>query len=435
MTGPRSDASHSGDQSRWWRLGYPLTLTAVVALAAALMWLGTSVILSNTDGTLIRTVDDPLQPGFEALVEPTEMMLVPVAGLDGELASVAALSVVGPGAGAVIVISPQTTLAPVSPDQTLAQAWLDGGAQAVAVGAETILNAAATDVRLIDAQQWASLLEPVGPLVINNPDTLVASVVALSTNVADGDEDPDEGPAGVSEGANAGPVTFDVGVLELDPNEVAAYLGASVPGESDLNRMFRQQLVWAAWLEAVGGALDNPGVVPGETGTGLGYFVRTLAAAEVELAALPVEPQPDPASGATRFVPLNNDVAAMVSRLIPFPVGASPQSRQRIRILDGTGKLANGLPAAPPLVKAGAEVATVGNAKAFDYRVTQFIVSPDARPEAVTQIVEAFRPQSPVAGQGAPVGEVVATGDSGSAIDVTVILGEDVVAVLGGPVG
>lgn len=416
MTGPRSDVENSGDQSRWWHLGYPLTLTAVVAAAVALMWLGTSVILSNTDGALIRTVDDPLQPGFEALVEPTEMMLVPVAGLEGELASVVALSVLGPGAGAVIVIPPQTTIAQVASDETLAQAWIDGGAEAVVAGAEIILNAAATDVRVVDADQWESLVGPVGPLGFNNPDTLETSVASIS-------EEPD-----------ARAVTFDAGVVELGPDQVAAYLEASVPGESDLNRMFRHQLVWAAWLEAVASELDNPGVVPGETETGLGYFIRNLAVAEVELAALPVEPQQAIVSNETQFVPLDDDVAAMVSRLIPFPVGPSPQSRQRVRILDGTGKLANGLPAAPQLVEVGAEIATVGNAKAFDYEVTQFIISPEARPDGVTRIVEAFGPQSLPAGQGGPIGEVVTTDDPGSAIDVTVILGEDVVAVLGGPV-
>ena len=186
--------------------------------------------------------------------------------------------------------------------------------------------------------------------------------------------------------------------------------------------MVRHQLLWAAWFEAVGLQLDDPDVVPGESGSGLGLFVRALAGSEVEIATLPVSVRTAGDTGSVAFVPLDGDVDALVARLIPFPVGPSPGSRQRVRILDGTGQLNNGLPAAPLLVEAGAEIATVGNARSFDYRTTQFVVGAEVDQQTVERITAAFG-----------AGDVVTTEEAGSAVDVTVILGEDVVRLLGGP--
>jgi calcineurin-like phosphoesterase len=93
----------------------------------------------------------------------------------------------------------------------------------------------------------------------------------------------------------------------------------------------------------------------------------------------------------------------------------------RIRILDGTGRLANGLGAVSVFVSAGAEVATLGNATTFSYGVTQFIVAADGNLAEAEALRDALG-----------VGEIVTSSEQASAVDVTVVLGSDAVPLIGG---
>lgn len=370
----------------------------MVALAAVLVWWGSEAILSSTSGNLIRTVDDPAQPGYEALVEPTPVMAVVALNPSSGLDSVSLLSLAGPDAGAVIVASAAT----LAPDEgggrrTLADAWSTDGGGGVRRDLGAILNVDISEDRVIDAAQWAGLVAPASPLTVDNTDAVVS-------DVAGGD-----------------PLNFPAGEIQLDAADVAAFLGATSPGESDLARLVRLERFWAAWIAAVGEGIASPGVIPGEADSGLGRFVRALAGVQVELAALPVTPERGP-DGSEDLRPIAEDVASLVARLIPFPVGDAPDSRLRVRILDGTGRLDNGLPAASSLVTAGAEVATVGNATRFDYTATQFIVPPGVD----TRRVERMRAEL-------GLGELINSAESASAVDVTVVLGTDAVGPLGGP--
>lgn len=385
--------------SRWWSLWYPLTIVAVVIVAGALVWAGSNAILGNTDGAVIRTVDDPTQPGFEALVEPTPVMLVAVVADDGSLGSAVVLSRIADGSGGVIVVPPATVVNEARGD-ALAQRWQDGGLDDVVAGVEEILNVGVDESRAVDSDQWEALVAPVGGLVVVNPDAV------QSSDEGDGD-----------------PVRFAAGTITVLPGQVGDYLGATATGESDLNRMIRQQQLWASWFETVGSRLDEPGVLPGESSSGLGLFVRSLGAAQVELVTLPVRTVVGE-SGEIRFVPAPQQVAETVSLLIPFPVGASPDSRLRVRVLDGTGQLDNGFPAVPALVTGGAEIATVGNATRFDYEVTQFIVAAGVDTAKVDELRRSLG-----------VGEVVTSAEQASAVDVTVVLGLDAVDRVGGSPG
>jgi len=381
-----------------WHRWLAATVALVVALAAVLVWWGSEAILSSTDGNLLRTVDDPAQPGFEALVEPTPVLAVIGLDGDGALASVSLLSLTGSGAGAVIVAPPGTLVPGDGAGRpTLADVWASDGGVGVRRELGGILNVGIGEDRVVDPGQWASLLGPVAPLAVDNADVFVA------------------------ESAGGDTLRLPAGEVELEPTEVPVYLGPSSTGESELARLIRLERFWASWITAVGDGVAVPGIVPGEASTGLGRFMRALAGVEVELAALPVVPVERP-DGGEDFEPVGDEVAALVSRLVPFPVGATPNSRLRVRILDGTGQLDNGLPAAPDLVSAGAEVATVGNATRFDYVVTQFIVPPGVE----TVRVEVMRDRL-------GVGEVIASAESASAVDVTVVLGADAVDRLGGP--
>ncbi len=96
-----------------------------------------------------------------------------------------------------------------------------------------------------------------------------------------------------------------------------------------------------------------------------------------------------------------------------------PGVRPRLRVLDGTGKLDNGVSAAVVLAAAGAQIDVVGNARSFGQATTQFVYYDDAFAEQAQKLRDALG-----------VGEVVRSEQTNSATDLTVVLGEDYVAVV-----
>lgn len=89
-------------------------------------------------------------------------------------------------------------------------------------------------------------------------------------------------------------------------------------------------------------------------------------------------------------------------------------------MLDGTGKLGNGIDAALILNAAGGQVDVVGNAKSFGQSTTQIIYFEGA-PEAEAEKMRAAL----------TMGEIVESNQSNSGADMTVILGEDFLAKFG----
>ena len=113
------------------------------------------------------------------------------------------------------------------------------------------------------------------------------------------------------------------------------------------------------------------------------------------------------------YVGQESAVLDAVAAIVPFPDGA-PGGRPRIRVLDGTGKLGNGVNAAIILNAAGGQVDVVGNAKSFGQKVTQIIVF-DGTSEATARKMRAAL----------TMGEIIESTQSNSGADMTVILGED----------
>ena len=108
-----------------------------------------------------------------------------------------------------------------------------------------------------------------------------------------------------------------------------------------------------------------------------------------------------------------------VAAIVPFPDGA-PGQRPRIRVLDGTGKLSNGINAAIMLNAGGGQVDVVGNAKSYGQTTTQIIFF-EGTSEATAQKMR----------KALTVGEVIESKQSNSGADISVILGEDFLAEFG----
>ena len=89
-------------------------------------------------------------------------------------------------------------------------------------------------------------------------------------------------------------------------------------------------------------------------------------------------------------------------------------------MLDGTGQLDNGVSAAIVLAAAGAQIDVIGNARSFGHATTQFVYYDDAFAAEAQKLRDALG-----------VGEIVRSDQTNSATDMTVVLGEDYLAVAG----
>jgi hypothetical protein len=389
-TGP-STARHVRRESGWWRYGFPAVMTVLVLSIPTLVWLGSRVVLGSNEGRVVERVTDPAAPGFEAVVDATPVALV--VGLDeaGALDGLTVLTLTSDGNGGVVQLPRDTVMGvPGIGNIPLSVVYRTSGLEVLREGVEGILNVGIPTVEVVGAEEWADLLAPVAPLEVQNPDPVVG------TNVF-----------GVPE------VLHPAGRVILDREDVWPFLAARAPGANDLSLMVRREAFWRAWLAEVRADPDAEGVVPGEVDSGLGRFVRRLARDDVEFTTLPVRAQTYDDGTRVAFEPDIPAVEQLVARLIPFPAGPEGK-RARLAVLDGTGRLDNGLGAAVVLARAGGQVQKVGNAAAFDVPLTRIVYYD----EAVRPFAERFR-------EALGVGEVVRSDELNAAVDVTVTLGTD----------
>lgn len=396
---------------------YALLLVALAGAIPALAVVGMRAVLDSRDGEVADPVLDPSEPGYQAVVPPTPTLLVAHADGDG-VAGLALLVLAGAErAGGTVVLLPEDTQVDLEGIGTLTiddAASLSGVDSALGV-TEQLLHLSIDDLVVLDAEGWRRAVEPVGGLTIENPDELTS---------------PD------------GAVVFPVGRLALAPADVGPYLAARVPGEDPEYPRFRQELVWRAWLEAVATA-GAAGTPPGEVDAGLGRFVPTIAggvwrleqlpATAVEVPAAPAEadvtattgedtdgdatpPVEPPDAPSTTWVHVADEaaIAELVNRVVPFPAGADPGDRIRVRVLDGTGDTARALPAARTLVAGGAQIVLIGNADRFDYAETVVFHGPGLPSDPADAMAEALG-----------LGTVREAEAQDEDVDVTVVLGAD----------
>lgn len=366
----------------FWRWGFPLVVVLLGICIPLLGMVGGRIVLDSTDGNLSRRESDPTAPGYEAVVEPTPTLFVlHVHG--GAAVGAAAIALSGDDAGGVIVMSADTVVEREGVRQTIADAFTAGGLDAARQAAELAVGIQLVDAVAVDEELFADLVAPVAPLTVDNNDAVAIDGTEL----------------------------FPAGEVELEAADVGAFLGTRTPGTGEINRIVRYEAFWTAWLQAV--AAGGAEAVPGEGEGGIGYAVSELAGGDWTVVQLPATPLPIPGTSDVLFQPDEAEVDEVVARLVPFPVGAPPGSRPRVRLLDGTGELDLGLPVAPAVVAGGGEVAVIGNAEAFDVATTEIQVG-----EGID------REQAQALRASLGVGEIVESGgDAGS--DVTIVLGRD----------
>jgi len=376
--------------SRWWRIGYPLVIGLVLLIGVPLLvFTGLRVILDSTDGQLVRRVTDPAAPGYEAVVTKTPTALVAIVGPDNTLSGAALLALTSDNSGGVLTIPATLAFSSAFGYLPLSVAWQNSGIDGVTEGVGSVLNLSFTDRIVVRSSEWPALLATVGPLNLTLPD-----------------------PVRDAQDAQL----IAKGAVQVRPEQIAALLDAKSPSESELNRTLRQELFWKAWI----GQLRTSGAAfPGPVDSGLGLFVASLARGQLSIAPLPVNAMPPAPPFPQRYAAVPEPAADSVASIVPFPEGA-PGSRPRLRVLDGTGSLGNGLTAAIQLNAGGGQVDVVGNAKAYGQATTQIIYFEGTSEATAQKMRDAI-----------DMGELVASKQSNSASDITVVLGEDYLARYG----
>lgn len=385
------------DRSRWWRIAYPILVAGVVVvLVPALVLVGIRVILDSSDGQLVKRVTDPAAPGYEAVITKTPTALVALSDDDGSLVGITLLALTSDSSGGVLTMPPTLTYQTQFGPLPVSLAWANGSLEALSSAVGSVLNLSFAEQVVVRASEWSTITGPAGSIALTIPDPVRSA---------------------------DGLVVLAKGSTQVRPEQVATLLTGKGAAESELNRTLRQEVFWKAWLDR----LRSTGApYPGSTTSGLGRFVASLSRSQVSVSALPVLPLPDLPPFPQRYQAVPQATMASVAAIVPFPDGA-PGGRPFVRVLDGTGRLGNGLDAAIQLNAGGGQVDVVGNAKSFGQETTQIIWFEGSSEEAARQMREAL----------GDIGEIVRSSATNSASDITVILGEDYVEKYGpssGPV-
>lgn len=374
-----------GGVGRWsWA-----ALVVLLAVGAGLVYGGTRLIRSSTEGEVLAPIVDPAAPGYEAIVDASPTLAL-FHESDGALDSITVLSLASPdgGGGGVVLVPRQTLTGPPSePGSPVGEAYTSSAPSEGADAVGSVVGAAMQQVAVVDDARWADLVAPVAPITIQNPNELRV-----------GDE-----------------VRFPAGEVALAADDVGPYLRATVDGESDLARLFRHELFWTAWLAAVADD-DSDAAVPGELDSGVGYFVRSLAREGSEVDTLPVEPISAAEGAVETFSPDADQVRALMDRVIPLPKSPAPGVRARARVLNGTDDTSDAMSVAGRLPPAGVEVTIVGNATELDADET-----------VIEYAGEEFRDEAEAVAEILGVGADAVIPDSrpSDAVDITVTLGPD----------
>lgn len=399
-TGPAEDPAPTATSSLpssshrvalWRRTVFALVVVALIGSIPVLASAGYRLVTRSTDGKFTQGSKGPKDPGYEELVTSTSTSAVIQTDGEGKLVAVTVLSLGSGSAGGSVIFIPVDTLLPVplldfdrlSSTDAITGSTVQERAKLVSDNVAQILNVGIDETIMLDADGWKNAVEPVAPFTIDSPDSV------------------DVGGTLVSSGST-----------DLTAGQVGPYMALARPDEPQQSRLIRQEAVWRGWLGAIAasGAGD---AVPGESGSGLGLFARTLAKGDVRYETLPGQVVATFPGG---FRPGAAGIKELVSAAVPVPDPATPGSRRSVRLLNGVSPDALPVELIQQVAALDASVTVVGNGPSFDRAQTSIIFADPANRAYATVLGNAL----------GATGAVTNEPDAPENIDVTVVLGRDV---------
>lgn len=319
-------------------VGFGLVFALLVAAIPALGWVGKDRLLDSRGGDVVESsTSDETAPGYTALVDPTLTAMVVHRDSAGVPVSATVLALGAGDEGGTVILVPLTLgLAEPGYFDRVIDRW---------VGTED------DDTFRRDIEDVIGVSVPPPLIDVRDADlaTLVAPVAPLDLTVNDPVIDEDG-------------VRYE-GNVSLSAEQVGPYLRATREGEPEIGHLERSRDVWMAWLDAIGAATSTEPI--GTAATGIGSFLRILAAGDPVVETLDVEQgEPTRPYVPAPYVP-GPGMADQIVDAVPFPRSPRAGRRFDLRLLNG----AEG--ATPPatlmrdLALDGAAISTLGNAASF----------------------------------------------------------------------
>ena len=371
-----------------WRWIFPLSLLAVIAWSAALVYESGGRLLDSRNGEKLDAVIDPTVPGFEAFVEQTWSMAVATEDDEGNLVNlvIGAVADREQGGGSVLIVPPALNL-----DRDCQQlpcdlrsVYKEGGLSALTSVLIDLFEVGFSEEVLLTSSRWSGLISPVTGVEVDLDNALI--------------EVTDEGTE----------VThFPEGEISITGEEVVKFFSFSGDG----NQADRGKSFWDSWLKELGETKDPLEKLP-DLGLSIVDFLEVVTSAETGLVTFPIEEV-----GSSPF-PNEEELQDLVVDLFPFPIAAIPGERLTVRLINGTGDFTVDPIARKQIVSAGAEIIVVGNNESFDVQESKVIY----RDPMVAEEVEIF---------GTKLGLPVEFNELISPVaEVTVIIGADFASAL-----
>ncbi|MBK9181056.1 MAG: LytR C-terminal domain-containing protein [Acidimicrobiales bacterium] len=380
-----------------------LTLAASLVLAAlipAFAAVGGLTLIDSRDG---RTIFLDGSRAVTVLPETPTALLVETAP-DGTLSGLTMLALGPSGKGGAVVFVPvgTETALPSGTVDRLAVAYDQGGLDQLREAVEGLLGVRFDLVVPLDERGWTQLVAPQGPVTVELLDPVQR----------------EEAPGQVAE-------VFPAGPNVVQPGDVSGFLATTSVRETELARLTRHEAFWRAWLDqqaATTAGTDGTVVsttlpVADEPGTQLDLptFVQDLAAGPVLFVTLPVlVPEAPSADGLDRYEPDTTPIRLLMAEISPGAVVASTGGA-RVRIVNPTGDPEVLSRLAGQLVFLGVNLIIVGDSADPAPPQTQVVYYGDNLPAAE------------VLAELLGTGEIAKSDELLEGLDVTIVVGTDLV--------
>lgn len=355
---------------------------------------GYDLVTGSTDGKAGNSGAGPKDPGYEELVTSTPTAVVVQTDAEGTLVGLTFLALGSESGGGTVIFVPLDTSIPNTGFgvNRLRLAYRKGtsnpdvAAKMASSLVGKLLNVGIDEVIQLDDEGWSNAVAPVAPFGVDNLDSL-----------------------------DFGGIVLPAGPVELGADLVGRYIAKLQDGEGELSRLSRQEQVWRGWLRAVAasGAED---AVPGESGSGLGLFARTLADGPVSYAVLPGSPVPGGPGTPEGYKPDAAKLQALVVAAVPAPDAGAVGSRRSVRLLNGVaaGPIPGELIGKVAALEGSVEV--VGNGPSFGREKTTIVYTDPKQKAYAARLQRAL----------GATGQVKLDREAPDTIDVTVVFGRDV---------
>ena len=323
--------------------GVPTALICLIGAITFLVLDATNAILNSADGDLNEVVLDPTAPGYEIYVSPTPSFLTLVEDRNGNLISVALISLFPNDTGGSLIVLPPELL--IGEGVTLDEIYNTQGATGLELAIGEYVNVGFDISSVLTNDFWSDHFSVIGDLVVTIEDPLT-----------------------ISEGGKLN-VVFESGRISVFPEDIGDFLAWRNEGESPYNRWLRHQDFWVSWVDTV--RLFNGDLNESNKGQPeLSRMITALSQGELVLFEPELVELELPKSSFTTDAKI---IRNLILQMIPFPIPAYEGARAKVKLLDGIGGLDLPNLYAPPLVSSGAQILLLGNAESYGVTKTQII--------------------------------------------------------------